>query len=87
MRYKDVNSTDRLLSHTPVGSMTCKIKMLGAKLRLEDIFSIDGVKYVDYSRDLYMDMPILIEKLWPGLDRILWHRVSGVTSVAPTPRS
>ena len=27
----------------------------------QDIFSIDGVKYVDYSRDLFMDLPTLIE--------------------------
>ena len=30
---------------------------------VEDIFGIEGVKYVDYSRDLYMDLPILIENL------------------------
>eukprot|EP00434_Breviolum_minutum_P027826 symbB.v1.2.024612.t1/scaffold2340.1/size81877/7 len=33
------------------------------ELAHEDIFSIDGVKYVDYSRDLFMDMPILIENV------------------------
>ena len=30
---------------------------------LEDIFGIPGVQYVDYSRDLFMDMPILLERL------------------------
>lgn len=29
----------------------------------QDIFAIPGVQYVDYSRDLFMDMPILLEPL------------------------
>ncbi|CAK8992412.1 unnamed protein product [Durusdinium trenchii] len=29
----------------------------------EDIFAIPGVQYVDYSRDLFMDMPILLENV------------------------
>lgn len=61
--------------------------MLSSKLRWEDIFSIDGVKYVDYSRDLFMDMPILIEKLWPQSYGIVLLVLHGVTSVALTPRS
>ena len=35
---------------------------------LEDIFGIEGVKYVDYSRDLFMDLPILIENLGLAAD-------------------
>eukprot|EP00913_Durusdinium_trenchii_P016314 g15333.t1 len=29
----------------------------------QDIFAIPGVQYVDYSRDLFMDMPILLENV------------------------
>lgn len=33
------------------------------ELTHQDIFGIEGVKYVDYSRDLFMDLPILMENV------------------------